>query len=238
MKTVLRLLILGCVLAFPAWADPALYKISALSVSLPTPEGAGAANIYSLRDLALAKAAAEGLPKVLRQVQPSLSDAAAQDRAAEVSDPVDWLQTYRIVDESLAPTYTLQLALTYKQDKVNALLAKPALDHGPQAVKPVKVSDTGVVVAGAGVSATLPDVPPVPMNDVAVQLLGSPAQAMQLEKALLAQPHTTLRMSGIRVGEFSYTVHTPATAAEMAKALSAQGLGASAPTGNGVRVAY
>jgi hypothetical protein len=221
MKFLLALLLL----ATPAWAetnpDAKLYSLPSVSVTVPTATTPTWANVDTLRELALAKAASNNLPTVLQQVSPSLSLAQAQAQAATVAVGTDWLDAYTVADETLTPQYTLRVSLRYNPTKVNQLLT----------TLPIVAKNTSPTALTSATTA-------LPTQTFTLTLEGTAAQGAQLQSILAKLPGTSSRVSQLTHRTITWSVSTTSTDQQLTQFLQKNALTVAPLPENALRVVF
>lgn len=70
------------------------------------------------RDAALSEAARQAMPAALAQLATPLSTEEATKLAASIGDPMQFVQSYKIIKEVLVPSYTLTVDLVFNGNKL------------------------------------------------------------------------------------------------------------------------
>jgi hypothetical protein len=172
------------------------YFVPGLRVELPAGDVSGA----SPRDIALAEAAREGLGRVLAGMEPALAPDVQARAVSDTTDIMSLVQSYRIADEILTPSYTLKVDMVYRPDAVQALLPR------------------GTATAAGQVSGT---VPPGPLT--VVRVAGDIATQDKVYRALQKVDSRGVAYRRIALAEAEWQV-TGLSADKLAAALQGQGL--------------
>lgn len=166
MKHVLTLVLLAVAVLAQAQTAPAVAsdELAPVSLTQPAPlpppfsvqgvvvkleENAG-----FNREAALTEAARKALPGVLAQLDAAPNADEAKQLAASIGNPMQFVQSYKIVKELLVPSYTLTVDLHFSQAKLESNFGRKVVDDEPPAADD---TSEGLGLEDAAPAATLPD---------------------------------------------------------------------------------